>query len=196
VYNLTTKTDVQNQKRKLKEHKALKAKLGVPKKRRVEPPETERLNKQRYIIEEFRRMRTRMSKRETLTFDRLKGILTAEACQQRGHQIEEEDFKAAQKERVVVLKRDKTSEIMQANFEYRPSVAAMNGAAVEFVAPEPIQKDLAEKLVLMTKEGAMADLPTWTNLTKDQQECSKRASGWTFMDFFERARQEAFGGLG
>jgi len=85
---------------------------------------------------------------------------------------------------------------MQPDFEYKPTEAVINGATVEFVAPEPIQKDLAEKLVLMTKEGAMADISTWNSLTRDQQECSKRASGWTYIDFFERARQEAFGGLG
>jgi len=38
----------------------------------------------------------------------------------------------------------------------------------------------------------MADLPAWRKLTKEQQLFSKRASGWNFMDFVERAKQEAF----
>jgi len=192
VYNLTTKTDVHVQKRKLKEHKETKAKLNFPKRRKADP-DAER-NKRKYIIEEFKRLRTRMVKRENLTLERLQGSLTAEECQKRGHQIEEEDFKAAQVKRSVVLKRDKTNETLP-NLEYKPSVTAMGGTVVEFVAPEPVDKGSAEKIVATTREGANANLSSWNSLTPEQQRYSKSASGWSFMDFFERATQEAFGSL-
>jgi len=195
VYNLTNKVDVHNQKKKLKDHKELKAKHNMPKRRKIDP-DAERRNKQKYIIEEFKRLRTRMVKRENLTLERLQGAVTAEDCQKKGHQIEEEDFKAAQTKRAIILKRDGGSSASTQHLEYRPSaVTGMGGAVVEFVAPEPVQKDLADKIVATTKDGAMANLPAWNILTPEQQLCSKNASGWSFMDFFERARQEAFGSL-
>jgi len=111
----------------------------------------------------------------------------------KGHQIEEDDFKAAQAKRSVNLKQVKREEPKFKDYE--PTLAP-GGSGVEYVAPEPVKKDEAEKIYITTKDGANANLPAWNILTPEQQLYSKNASGWTFMDFFERARQEAFGSIG
>jgi len=143
VYNLTNNIDTHNQRRKLKEHKELKKKLGIPSKKKKIEPEADRLPKRKNKIEDFKRIRKRMAKRETLTFERLRGTLSAEACQQQGHQIEEEDFKAAQKERVVILKRDKTAQLAPAYPDYIPAKDV--AGTIEAVVPQPLDKELAEK---------------------------------------------------
>uniref|UniRef100_A0A6B2LD46 MAT1 centre domain-containing protein n=1 Tax=Arcella intermedia TaxID=1963864 RepID=A0A6B2LD46_9EUKA len=186
IFSMVNGGDV---KKKIKEHKELKAKAGLSKKRKLD--ENEKLQKQKYIIEEFKRLRKRMSARENLTFDRLRGNITAEACQQEGDKIEKADFQQAQAPRIIKLKQPKAP-TLQPLAEYKPQ--ALQGNA-EFPTPELVDKEAAEKALKSTKEGAFALLPNWTSLTKIQQSESKKASGWSFLDIAQRAKEEAYGSL-
>jgi len=147
IFNLTHKIDVHEQNNKIREHRKLKEKIGVTKKKKI-TADAERLNKQKYIIEEFIRLRKRMSKREVLTQDRLQGAVSAEACQTRGFMIEEEDFKAAQKKREVILKSNKTTQARSPTATWKPRpMLAMDGEKTSFVMPEPVVPEQAIEIV-------------------------------------------------
>jgi CDK-activating kinase assembly factor MAT1 len=196
IFNLANKIDVHEQKRKIKEHKKLRERIGVAKKKKL-TADAERLNKQKYIIEEFIRLRKRMSKREILTQDRLQGAVSAEACQTRGFLIEEEDFQSAQKKSGVNLKSNKASQAAPKEFvPSQEAILTMNGEKAVFVMPEPVLPELAKEIVKNISKGAMAELESWNKLTEMEKFKSKRASGWSEMMHFERAKEEAFGSLG
>jgi len=201
IYNLASKIDVHDQKHKIKDHKKLRERIGVTKKKKL-TADQERLNKQKYIIEEFIRLRKRMSKREILTQDRLQGAVSAEACQTRGFLIEEEDFKAAQKKREVNLKNNKANQVPFPTADKRDweptqeAILTMGGEKATFVMPEPVFPELAKEIVKNISKGAMAELESWNKLTEIEKFKSKRASGWSEMMHFERAKEEAFGSLG
>jgi len=190
VYNIVTKNDLNAQKEKLRDHDIYRRDRGIVKKRKI-TAEEEKKNKQRYIIEEFIRIRKRMSRREILTSKRLNGTITVENCQSEGVQIEQEDFLNAQKEKGIYLRNMRPSEGKEVRGQdsYQPTNAAIfpQGSS----QPVPANVEQAKAIIKTTSEGANADLEAWKKLNKEEQRRAKYAAGWSEMLFYERAKFEA-----
>jgi hypothetical protein len=184
IYNFVTKNDLNAQKEKLRDHEEYRIQKSIKKKKLN--PEDERKNKQKYIIEEFIRIRKRMSRRETLTSKRLNGTITVESCQTEGVQIEQEDFLIAQKERGIFLIDMRPSDTAE-NGGYTPTNPINHEGSSQ---PVPVKVEQAKVIIKTTSEGANAELETWKKLNKDEQRKSKYAGGWSEMLFYERARFE------
>jgi hypothetical protein len=191
VFNLLTKTNVHEQKEKMKEHKQLRSNRGGIVKRKKQTLEEEKLTRRRYIIEEFIRIRKRMSRREILTSKRLNGHITVENCQSEGFRIEQEDFLLAQKEKGVYLRATKPTDAVT-NISYVP----VNPMSQERSSqPVPVDIEKANITIKTLSEGAHAELETWKKLNDDEKRRSKIASGWSDMLFVERTKVEALTGL-
>jgi len=146
--------------------------------------------KQKYIIEEFIRIRKRMSRRETLTSKRLNGLISVENCQIEGFLIEQEDFVVTQKERGVYLRNMKPTDAVSNTISYKPTNLSnlfQEGSS----QPVPVNAEQSKVIIKTTSEGANADLETWKKLNKEEQRKAKIAGGWSEMLFYERAKVEA-----
>jgi len=193
VYNLIIKNDVHAQKEKLKEHKKFRTERGVTKKKKI-PPDEERRLKQKYIIEEFIRIRKRMSRREVLTSKRLNGSISVENCASEGFNIEQEDFVVAQKERGVYLRNMKSTDAVSSTISYKPTNLSnlfQEGSS----QPAPMNIENSKVIIKTTSEGANADLESWKKLNKEEQRKAKIAGGWSEMLFYERAKVESLWGF-
>jgi len=187
VFNLVFKNDVNAQKEKLRDHEEFRKEKGILKKKKINPDD-EKKYKQKYIIEEFVRIRKRMARREVLTSKRLNGTITVENCQIEGFQIEQEDFLLAQKERGVFLRNMLPANTVSNPITYQPSNLH---TFIETAQPVPVNIDQAKMIIKTTSEGANADLEAWKKLNKDEQRKSKLAGGWSEMLFYERSKYEA-----
>jgi len=185
VYNFINKNDIHAQKEKLKEHKKFRTERGITKKKK---PLDERKIKQKYIIEEFIRIRKRMNRREVLTSKRLNGIITVEQCQTEGFHIEQEDFLVSGKERGVYLKN--TDAVSTKTTTYTPNNLS-NIFQERSSQPVPVNIEQSKIIIKTTSEGANAELETWKKLNKEEQRKAKIAGGWSEMLFYERAKVEA-----
>jgi len=146
--------------------------------------------KQKYIIEEFIRIRKRMGRRETLTSNRLNGLISVENCQVQGFLIEQEDFVVTQKERGVYLRNMKPTDAVSNTISYKPTNLSnlfQEGSS----QPVPVNIEQSKFIIKTTSEGANADLETWKKLNKEEQRKAKIAGGWSEMLFYERAKVEA-----
>jgi len=186
VFNLITKNDVYAQREKINEHKQLRTKKGITKKGKINPEE-ERKNKQRYIIEEYKRNRTRMERREKLTSKRLNGTISVENCQIEGTRIEQEDLFISQKERGVFLRNTKPTDAISEE-SYRPSTINL----FQDSKPVPVNVEQANISIKQTSAGPNADLENWNKLSEEDKTKAKIAGGFPDSLFLEKAKFEAF----
>jgi len=133
IYNLVNKIDVQQTKERIKEHKEKKKVLtqqGIQLQNESKMSTSEAKSAmQRYVIEEYNRVRNRRQKRENLLTSWAHGTLKAEEVVGRGNTIEREDERLSLREPQVVLKYTKPGTLASSSSSsaamYRPSPAAL-----------------------------------------------------------------------
>jgi len=195
---------VQQTKDKIKEHKEKKRGLvqqGIQlgNQYKLSPSEA-KLNMQRYLIEEYNRVRNRRQKRENLLTSWSTGTLKAEEVVSRGYTIEREDERLAAREPQVLLKYTKpgsglnSSSASSSAAMYRPSTII--GTIIGGVTGPELEDPNVPKTPKSMNSKYNEKLSTLVPSEKDKfEKIAKLAGGYKSTLFSSRCIQEAFGAL-
>jgi len=199
AYNLATKTDELATKEKIKEHKKRKkalqqAQVPITNEQKLSPSEF-RLQAQKYIMEEYDRVRYRRQKREDLLTYWGTGGFDPHNLSAKGWALEKEDERLSLREPQVLLKYQKpqlTGPTFSA--QYAPS-SANHVMSLGMQLPELIDQNAPKTPMSMTREynAKLETLPEPDRAKYEKQ--SKLAGGYKPTLYATRYIQEAFGSL-
>lgn len=199
VFNLVTKTDVAQTKEKIKEHKKRKQALQqqqipLTNEQKLSPSEA-RLQTQKYIIEEYNRVRNRRQRRENLLTRWGGGAFSPAELASNGYSVEKDDERLATRQSQVLLKFQKPGQAKSIAFSatYAPSfshaVPFIPRVELEHPATPTTPASMGKQYTL--KISALNDPD---KLKFERQ--AKIAGGFTPVLFSTRCIQEAFAALG
>jgi len=205
VFNLVNGINVQQTKDRIKEHKEKKRALvqqGAPLTNESKLSDSESKSiLQKYIIEEYNRVRNRRQKRENLLTSWAHGTLGAEEVITRGNTIEREDERLAARDPQVLLKFTKPGGLASSSSSssaamYRPT--SLMGARA--FGTDSILPDLLDTTAPKTPKSMNS---LWNakldSLDSDEktkvQKLAKQAGGYKPTLYSTRCIQEAFSAL-